>query len=373
MSASVVEVVRVDTPTRSYDVVVGHDLLDEIGQRMLSVCPGESAMVVTDANVAPLYLQRVRSSLEAAGYRVGSVTIPAGEQHKRFSTFELIVESMAEEGLTRDSVVVALGGGVVGDMAGFAAASYMRGIKVVQAPTTLLAMVDSSVGGKTAIDLKAGKNLVGAFLQPSLVVADVACLRTLTQEVFADGLGEVVKHGVLADPSLLAKLEENPPTRDSDLDYLARIVARNVQIKRDVVNADEREHGLRQTLNLGHTLGHAIEAASGFSLGHGHCVAAGLCCVARGTEALGWTDRGLASQIERCIGSLGLPTDTKLSHETLLAFATHDKKRHGESVNLVVPERIGSCVVRKTSFAELAEVIRLGCGTSTQADGEATA
>lgn len=356
------ETIRVEAASRAYDVVVGVGILDELGERLRDACDADAAFVVTDSHVGPLYLRRALDALEAAGLRTSSITVPAGERFKRLDTFGSILEAMAAEGLTRDSVVVALGGGVVGDMAGFAAASYMRGIQVVQVPTTLLAMVDSSVGGKTAIDLDAGKNLVGAFLQPSLVVADVETLRSLEDDVFVDGLGEVVKHAVLADQALFDSLLGAPLTRNSDASALVEVVARNVAIKRDVVNADERERGLRQTLNLGHTIGHAVEAASGFSLGHGHCVAIGLCCVTRATESLGWTSPGVAERVERLVAAQGLPTDTDVPHDTIVSFATHDKKRHGDGVSLVVVGDVGRCEIRHVSLREFAHIVELGCG-----------
>ena len=356
--------VHVDCASRAYDVVVGNGILDEVGTLLREIKPSGEAFVVSDTNVAAHYLARTTAALEDAGFSVSSHVVAAGEEHTTLATFGSILETMARAGLTRDSVVVALGGGVVGDMAGFAAACYMRGINVVQVPTTLLAMVDSSVGGKTAVDLPEGKNLVGAFLQPLLVVADVACLRTLEPEVFSDGMGEVAKHGVLADPELFSLLIDRPVSLASSAEHLVDVVARNVAIKRDVVNGDERERGIRQTLNLGHTLGHAIEAASDYQVGHGHCVAAGLCCVTRAAERLGWAEAGLAARVEGCVRAQGLPTDTSLGHKTILEFATHDKKRHGNTVNLVVPKALGSVEIRTVTFDELSEVIRLGCGVS---------
>lgn len=359
MSTRTRETVHVTTATREYDVIVGTGLLDEVGTRLRAAASADVAFVVSDTNVAPLYMDRVVASLAAAEFEVGSVIIEAGEAHKNLQSFGTILEAMAAAGLTRDSIVVALGGGVVGDMAGFAAASFMRGIRVVQLPTTLLSMVDSSVGGKTAIDLSRGKNLVGAFLQPSLVLADVDCLQTLEPDAFVDGIGEVVKHGVLADEELFDELATSPLTQSSDADFLTRIVARNVAIKRDVVGADEQEHGVRQTLNLGHTIGHAIEAASGYTLGHGHCVAAGLCCVARATEHMGWSTQGLAARIEACVAAQGLPTTSDIPVESLVSQASHDKKRHGTGVNLVVPTRIGEVQIRHVSLDELTNLIRI--------------
>ncbi len=364
MSPGAATIVDVRTPSRAYEVHVGTGLLDDAGTLVREAAGGEVAAVVSDSNVGPLYTQRVRASLEAAGYRAAYLEFDAGEQNKRFFTLVPLLEGLAEAELSRGDVVVALGGGVTGDMAGLAAALYLRGIQVAQIPTSLLAMVDSSVGGKTAVDLEAGKNLAGAFFQPSVVIADVGCLRTLSPELLADSCGEVIKHGVLADPELFDALERRPLTSmDVEDPAFARVVARNVTIKRDVVNADEREQGVRQTLNLGHTLGHAIEAASDYALGHGSSVAAGLCCVARATEQLGWTEPGTAARIERVCAAHGLPTNTDLAHDTILRYATHDKKRHGQTVNLVVPSAIGSVCVRKVGLDELATIVRLGCGT----------
>ncbi len=353
------QIVHVHTASRDYDVLVGDNLLSKTGSLVREVGDFDAAFVVSDSNVAPLYLDRVRTSLEESGLAAQSAVVEAGERHKNLTTFGTILEGMARAGLTRDSVVIALGGGVIGDMAGFAAASYMRGIQVIQVPTTLLSMVDSSVGGKTAIDLSCGKNLVGAFLQPTLVIADVSCLMTLEHEVFVDGLGEIVKHGVLADEELFDKLAHSPLRQDSDPSYLVHVVARNVSIKRDVVGADEQEHGVRQTLNLGHTIGHAIEAASGYTLGHGHCVAAGLCCVSRAAEKLGWAPAGISARIDSCVRAQGLPTTTDIGIDELFAQATHDKKRHGSGVNLVVPSSIGSVEMRHVSLEELAQIIEL--------------
>ncbi|MDJ1121391.1 3-dehydroquinate synthase [Olsenella sp. YH-ols2217] len=339
-------VVPVDTPSRSYDVLVGRGVLADVGRLARETCGGDVAFVVTDTNVGPLYGDVVTGSLKEAGYAVGSCAFPAGEQSKTLSTLDGILQAMAVAGCTRDSVVVALGGGVAGDMGGLAAALYMRGVKVLQVPTSLLAMVDSSVGGKTAVDLPQGKNLVGAFWQPELVVADAECLETVPPELFTDSLGEVVKHAVLASPELFALLQGRClGQRPLDLDLLQEVVAANVTIKRDVVNADEQERGLRQTLNLGHTAGHAIEAAASFSLGHGTCVAEGLCIVARGAAKRGLLSPEDADAIVACVANQGLPTEPSVPADDFLALSRADKKRHGSVLNVVVPRRIGRCEV----------------------------
>lgn len=358
------EVVAVNTPSKSYDVHVGAGIIDEVGELTRAACGGERACVIADDNVAPLYANAVAESLSATGFETFIQVFPAGEANKNIETLSSLLEGLAACELSRTDVVVATGGGVTGDMAGLAAALYLRGCQVVQVPTSLLAMVDSSVGGKTAIDLAAGKNLAGAFFQPSLVVADVDCLDTLAPEQLADACGEVIKHGVLSGPELFGDVCAHPVVSgDLDAAALVRLVAQNVRVKRDVVDADERESGLRQTLNLGHTIGHAIEAASDFTLGHGSCVAAGLCCMARAAATRGWSSIEVARVIEDACLAHGLPIDTDLDHETIVKYAAHDKKRHGDTVNVVIPVAIGSATIRTVTLAEFRELVRQGCGT----------
>ena len=352
-------VVHVSAASRSYDVHVGAGVLGEVGAIARAAAGGSCCCVITETNVGPLYADEVEGSLAAAGYAVaGRLTFPAGEEHKTLATLGALLEGLAERELTRDDVVVALGGGVTGDMGGLAAALYLRGVRVVQVPTSLLAMVDSSVGGKTAVDLAAGKNLVGAFWQPAAVVADVRCLRTVPRDLLVDSVGEVVKHAVLADPALLGDLTGRPLVAgEPDEARLVDVVAKNVSIKRDVVDADERESGIRQTLNLGHTIGHAIEAASGFALGHGSCVAAGLSVVARASARAGWCPDDVADAIVRCVAAQGLPTGTDVPLDELMRYVAHDKKRHDDSVNLVVPERLGAARVRRVPLVDLGALV----------------
>ncbi len=360
-------IVDVPTPSRSYQVHVGCGILDGIGEVTRAAAGGERVCVITETNVGPLYAERVEASLAAAGYAVSTLTFEAGEQNKRLSTLEGLLEGLAEAQLTRDDVVIALGGGVTGDMAGLAAAMYLRGIQVVQAPTSLLAMVDSSVGGKVAVDLAHGKNLCGFFWQPSAVLADVECLHSIAPELYTDSIGEVVKHAVLADPQMLAELTARPMNGEGYPDEpVARIVAKNVEIKRDVVVSDEKERGLRQTLNLGHTIGHGIEAASDFSLGHGSSVAAGLCCMARAACAKGWCKSETRDAIVAAMAAQGLPTDTELPHDVVFDYMVHDKKRHGDTMNIVVPDEVGAVSVRKVTLEELRELVELGCGTGAR-------
>ena len=353
--------VHVGAASRAYDVHVGAGTLDELGSIVHKTGNGR-VCVITETNVGPLYANAVETSLHEAGVDVAErLTFPAGEPSKNLTVLGGLLEGLAERELTRDDAVIALGGGVTGDIAGLAAALYLRGIRVIQVPTSLLAMVDSSVGGKTAVDLAAGKNLVGAFWQPSAVVADVRCLASVPRSLFVDSCGEVIKHAVLADAALLDELTERPLSSSaSDEERLARVVTRNVEIKRDVVAADEREHGARQTLNLGHTIGHAIEAASDFTLGHGSCVAAGLCMMARAAAHKGWCTGETSARIVRCVAAHGLPTGSDLPADLLLHYMAHDKKRHGDSVNIVVPAEIGRAEVRRVSLGELRELVALG-------------
>lgn len=348
---------------RPYKVHVGTFLLERVGEIARESAGGARAAIVTDSNVGPLYARPVRASLEAAGYGVSLFTFDAGEESKRASTYVAILEFLAESGLTRSDVVIALGGGVTGDMAGFAAATYMRGCPFVQVPTSLLAMVDSSVGGKTAIDLEAGKNLAGAFWQPSAVVADVGCLATLSTEQFADGCGEVVKHAVLADPDLFCELERTPLTLDLLLADVARtsaIIARNIDIKRAVVVSDEREHGARKLLNLGHSIGHAVEAASDFTLGHGNCVSIGLSMILEATAQLGGCDPELPGRIRSLLARHGLATTTRRTAGELYDLALHDKKRTADAIDLVIPHAIGRCSIERTALPQFRDIIERG-------------
>ena len=308
---SSVQTIEVHTAP-AYEVTIGAGLLRECGARLKAVLGGCRIAVAADSNVAPLYLETVCASLRDAGFAVCSYVFPAGEAHKNFTTLSAILEFLAESQLTRTDCVAALGGGVTGDMAGFAAASYLRGIRYVQLPTTLLSAVDSSVGGKTAIDLAAGKNLAGAFLQPAAVLCDTDCLRSLPAAVFADGAAEAIKTGVLSGETLFSLFEDGTLT-----DAPAEIIARCIRYKAGVVERDEKEQGERRKLNLGHTVGHAIEKCSGYAIPHGHAVAAGLAVMARASERLGWAEPGVSARIAACLEKNGLPTGTDYPAEAL--------------------------------------------------------
>lgn len=339
----------------AYEVEVGAGLLDQCGQRIRAIMSPCRMAVITDSNVAPLYLERAAASLRDAGFEVSTHIFPAGEPSKNLHTLSDLLESLAAAQLTRADCVAALGGGVTGDMAGFAAATYLRGIRFVQLPTTLLAAVDSSVGGKTAVDLKAGKNLAGAFLQPAAVLCDTGCLKTLSPEVLADGAAEAIKTGVLAGESLFSLFEAGKLADDPET-----IIAQCVAYKAGVVERDEKEQGERKLLNLGHTVGHGIERCSGYTIPHGHAVAAGAVIMARAACKLGWTDETTVKRITACMAAANLPTGTDFSAQELAQAALADKKRAGDSITLVIPEKIGGCILKKVPVSELLPIISAG-------------
>ena len=351
---SSVQTIEVHTAP-AYEVAIGAGVLKTCGARLKSVLGDCRIAVVTDSNVAPRYLDTVCESLRSAGFSVCSHVFSAGELNKNFTTLSDILEFLAAAQLTRTDCVAALGGGVTGDMAGFAAAVYLRGIRYVQLPTTLLSAVDSSVGGKTAIDLAAGKNLAGAFLQPAAVLCDTDCLKSLPAAVFADGAAEAIKTGVLSGEALFSLFEDGALMRAP-----AEVIAPCIRYKAGVVERDEKEQGERRLLNLGHTIGHAIEKCSGYAVPHGHAVAAGLAIMARACEKLGWAEQGVAARIATCLTEHHLPTSADYPAEALARAALADKKRSGESITIVVPRRIGGCELKRVPVTEMLPIIAAG-------------
>lgn len=341
--------------SRTYDIRIGHGLLAALGEAVRGLGKVEKVFLVSDTQVYPVYGGAAEASLKAAGYSVSSFVFPAGEESKNGETFLKLLNALAQAGLSRSDLLVALGGGVVGDLAGFAAACYLRGIRFIQIPTTLLAAVDSSVGGKTAIDLPAGKNLAGAFYQPSLVLCDLDALDTLPEDIFRDGCAEVIKYGVLYDPELFSQLEA------SGLDFdREAVIARCVALKRDVVMEDEKDTGSRMKLNLGHTFGHAVEAHSRFTLSHGKSVAIGLAIIARASASMGICSEADAARIVSVLKAFGLPVQTQYTAEALLPYLLSDKKRSGGTVNLILPEAIGRCIVSPTPVSQLQSILQAG-------------
>ncbi len=347
------QIIKVNTST-SYEVHIGQGLLQGAGEKISALFPRSRAMIVSDDIVFPLYGEKLTASLKAAGIDTSAFVFENGEERKRLSTIENLLEQMAAEHFTRSDIIIALGGGVVGDMAGFAASIFLRGISYVQVPTTLLAAVDSSVGGKTAVDLSRGKNLCGAFHQPIMVLCDTDTLGTLKEINIEDGLAEMLKYGVICDSNLFEKVKNY---KENDMEAL---IARCVEIKRDIVSGDEFDRGQRMLLNLGHTIGHAVEAASEFSLTHGHGVAIGLATVARAAEKMGMAKAGMAEKICDALTSCGLPTKTDYDTDLLATLTLSDKKSSGENISLIVPLDIGNTVIHKVKRTEVKNFIEEG-------------
>ncbi len=342
--------------SNSYDIIIGGGILERLGEysRNALGCTCR-ALLVTDSKVSELYLKRAKNSLEAAGFATESFVFPHGEASKNMQTLVSLLEFAAEKRFTRTDCFIALGGGVVGDLCGFAAAVYLRGIKFIQVPTTLLAAVDSSVGGKTGVDLAAGKNLAGAFHQPSMVLCDYRTLDTLSPEIFADGCAEVVKYGVINDKTLFDKLLNNGI--HTQLEW---VIARCVENKRDIVEKDEFDNGCRQLLNLGHTVGHAVEICSELAISHGSAVAIGMVCVMRSAVRNGLCKESELDLLTALLRSLGLPTECSFTAHELAGVASADKKRKGDGITLAIPYAIGDTRLVKSPANELEAFISKG-------------
>ena len=348
LSASPPQQVRIALGDRSYDIVIGAGLLDAQGA-WDGLPPAAAALIVTNATVAPLYAQRLRASLERRYAQVFEVVLPDGEEHKDWQTLNRIFDALLAHGCDRKTVLFALGGGVVGDMAGFAAASYMRGVPFVQVPTTLLAQVDSSVGGKTAINHPQGKNMIGAFYQPARVVCDLDTLATLPARELSAGLAEVIKYGPIADVQFLDWIEDNlDALLRREPAALAHAVRRSCEIKADVVGQDERESGLRAILNFGHTFGHAIEAGLGYGQWlHGEAVGCGMVMALQLSKQLGLVDDAFVQRLTHLIARAGLPTvGPALGAERYLELMRVDKKAEAGQIRFIVIERPGQAALR---------------------------
>ena len=332
---------------RSYPIHIGSGILDR-AELLLPHLKQKKVLVVSNTTVAPLYFDRLRSTLEKAGISVMSVILPDGEKYKDWTTLNLIFDALLGAHCERSTTLVALGGGVVGDMGGFAAACYQRGMPFIQIPTTLLSQVDSSVGGKTAINHPLGKNMIGAFYQPRLVLADISTLDTLPDRELRAGLAEVIKYGLIRDPDFFSWLEANiDAVLARDKGALAYAVHRSCANKAEVVAADERETGERALLNLGHTFGHAIETGLGYGVWlHGEAVAAGTLIAAELSRRLGWLAADSVLQIERLFVRAGLPVHgARLGAARYLELMRHDKKVQEGRLRLVLLQRIGAAVV----------------------------
>jgi 3-dehydroquinate synthase len=335
---------------------VGRGVFDHAGAITLEVAPAHRYALITDSNVGPLYVEKLRNQLEKGSAEI--LTIPAGESNKTRESWARLTDQMLAKKFGRDSVVIALGGGVVGDLAGFVAATFMRGISVVQIPTTLVAMVDASIGGKTAVDTPAGKNLVGAFHPPVAVLVDPQLLATLPLREMRAGFAEIVKHGVIADDVYLREVASEASEMlsaqgGSTSDRMLSLIVRSVEIKADIVSRDEREEGLRKTLNFGHTIGHAVELVSGYSLLHGEAVAIGMALEGRLAEQIGVAKAGTAASIVKALQSAGLPTDLPTGFEAgeVIEAMKSDKKGVSGKTRFALPLRVGAMAGADTGWS----------------------
>ncbi|MPT08649.1 MULTISPECIES: 3-dehydroquinate synthase [Comamonas] len=362
-----VETVHIDLGERSYPIVIAEGLLAQ-SSTWQALPKAAAALVVTNDVVAPLYLSALKQALSGQYAQVHEVVLPDGEAHKDWQTLNLIFDALLQHGCDRKTVLFALGGGVVGDMTGFAAASYMRGVPFVQVPTTLLSQVDSSVGGKTAINHPLGKNMIGAFYQPQLVLCDLATLDTLPERELSAGLGEIIKYGPIADMQFFDWLERNMDgLLHRDRDLLAHAVKRSVEIKAWVVGQDEKEAGLRAILNFGHTFGHAIEAGMGYGNWlHGEGVAAGMVMAAELSQRLGLVEASFVSRLRKLIERAGLPVraaviDVQDNAGRYLELMRVDKKSEAGEIRFVLIDGPGKAVMRSAPDALVREVIESCC------------
>ena len=348
------ETIKVST-SREYIVNIGKGFLNAIGEKIAEIKRVCRVVLISDDIVFPLYGETVKNSLEDNGYSVCEFVVPHGEDSKSFDNYHNILEFCAEKSITRTDLFVALGGGVVGDLTGFVASTYLRGVDFVQIPTTVLAMVDSSVGGKTAINLKAGKNLCGAFYQPIAVFADCDTLNTLPNEYFNDGCAEIIKYGMIYDKDFLVFLQDNDIKEN-----LPYVIKRCVEIKRDIVSRDEFEKGERKLLNFGHTIGHAVEKCSNYSVSHGNAVAIGMVIATKGAYEVGMSEEDFSDVLLPILKKNNLPTTCEFSAEELYKASLSDKKRSFDTMSLIVPEEMGLCKIMKLPVEDLENFIEKG-------------
>lgn len=341
--------------SKSYEVSIGSGLLSADGVFRLKDLSGKTAVIVSDDTVFDIYGQKLLSLLSKEGIKTMSFVFPRGEQSKNLNTYGRLVEKMCEEHITRSDVILALGGGVVGDMAGFAAATYQRGIDFIQLPTTLLAAVDSSVGGKTGVDLAAGKNQIGAFYQPAQVICDIDTLCTLPKDEYLNGCAEIIKYAVLGNEDLFESIKQTPVC-----DQYESVIATCVSMKRDIVQKDEFDLGLRMLLNFGHTVGHGVEACSGYSVPHGKGVAIGMAVITKAAAALGYCDKSVYEELLALLKQYGLPYETEFAAEDLKEAMLSDKKSKGDNITLIIPKRIGECVPLTIKRSELITWLNAG-------------
>lgn len=348
---------QVKLPEREYAIHIEKGALPHIGEKAISVIRGKLLVIITDDTVGPIYLNTVTESLTMMGFSVKTIEIPAGETSKSVPMLESVYERLMACGLTRADGIVALGGGVVGDLAGFAAATILRGVDLIQIPTTLLAQVDSSVGGKVAVNLNAGKNLAGAFYQPKLVVIDPLCLNSLTDADFSSGMAEVIKYGAIFDEKLFDTLS-GKNGRQEVMEGIEDIIYTCCDLKRRVVEEDEKDTGNRMLLNFGHTLGHVYEKAYHYeTYTHGQAVAAGMCAAAKIGEAIGVTEKGTEEKIRELVKKYHLPDHIPADRDQFESVLGLDKKSQGEDIEFILLKRIGVAFRYKMKKSELLQIV----------------
>ncbi|NLL63759.1 MAG: 3-dehydroquinate synthase [Ruminococcaceae bacterium] len=348
MTDSTMKTITINTSHR-YDVLIGNGLLKKTGELILKIHPPCKIAIISDTNVAPLYMNEVKRSLNRTGFNVCDYVFKAGEKSKNMDTLFMILEFLADAEITKTDLILALGGGVVGDIAGFAASIYLRGINFVEMPTTLLAAVDSSVGGKTGVNLPSGKNLVGAFHQPIRVICDTDTLKSLPEINIADGIAEAIKYGLLGNVKILEVLDNYNET-----------IYEAVTTKASFVEKDEFNTNFRNFLNLGHTIGHAIEKCSNYSISHGHAIAAGMSIITKAFEKLGYTNPGTSENLKKLLARYNLPITSNFSSSELYEVALKDKKRSGDTFTLVVPISLHKWELRTIPISDLKAIIELG-------------
>ena len=337
--------------SKPYEVRVGNGLINNIAREISDLKQTtEKCMIISDDTVWSLYGEKLSNSLHDSGYIVNHATFPHGEGSKNMETVQFLLDSCFKAGLTRSDFMIALGGGIVGDVCGFVSSIYLRGIDFIQIPTTLLAAIDSSVGGKTGVNTEYGKNLVGAFHQPLRVICDTDTFDTLPYDVYTAGICEALKYGVIRDKELFDLIGNGD---------IENVVCRCIEIKANIVERDEFDHGERQLLNFGHTFGHSIEALSDFKISHGHAVGLGMLLISRACENKGMCESGISAKIEKALKMFEIDTDIQYSYKELASGAMSDKKRKGDKITLVIPEKLGKCVLYTISADKLEEFISL--------------
>ena len=344
--------ISITVPT-SYDIIIESGALSRVGEFLSELYSPRKVCIIADSTAGSLYSDTVKASLRESGFTPSCVLFPAGEHSKNLTTYANVLEALASENLSRSDVVLSLGGGVATDIAGFVAGTYMRGIDLVHIPTTLLSAMDATIGGKAGVNLLQGKNLVGIFWEPRMVICDPETFKNLRETQIQDALAEGIKNAVISDASLISKIQAG------DLEYM---LERSLSIKKSLVEVDSNDKGLRQLLNFGHTVGHCIEKASSYSISHGQAVAIGMVAEAKAAFAMGYTNTDISGELADILKGLGLPTELRYSADELYEFALIDKKTYNGMIAPSIPESLGKCTLKKVTIAELSGFFNCACG-----------